>query len=396
MTWIKRNVFFVLGLFAGVALTGYCGWMFYQNLGKVAKAATDYQSESDQLGVLLKAPNYPSDGNIQVATEDQRQITELLDRFHGAMHSLPPPPKEDDQGFLSYLRQTVTELGTAATDAGVELPEDFAFTFTAQLTNLNHPVENIRPWIEQLGEIKVICGILFEAKINSMVSLQRVRVSPSDDGPSSDYFGAEVVTNAPEIFTPYKLSFRGYSQDVAEVLRGLARSSNFIRIKAIQVRHDTEGNVAPHVTLAEPTGGSGEGLAARPKIGESEPAIAAELMAGRADVLVARPMFVRNEGGGRGGGGGGRGGGGRGGGGSGGGGSGGTQTGAPANGSGAPSTSAGSGGGSTAPARPPARAGGPVAGRGGAASGGPPTVLSEGLLRVSLSVEVVKLSGGGR
>jgi hypothetical protein len=395
MSWIKRNLFFVLGLAAGLGLAGYCGWLFYENSDQVSKVKTELESNVGQLTSVQNSKIYPDDNNIKIANDDQGNCIELLEAAKKVLASMPVPPNVDEQGFRSYLGQTVVELGEEATNAGVKLPEKFGFAFTEQLKGLTFPPENIRPWMEQLGEIKAVCGVLFDAKVSSVVSLQRVRVSASDDGQPSDYFSATVVTNAPEVFTPYKVCFRGLSRELADVLDGLARSSNFIRVKVIDVQHDEAGNTSVPVALDGPAGGGGDvivditggdGFWGRPDAGLFQP----------------RPMFVQNRGGG-GRGGGGRGGGGRGGGGRGGGGAPGgpgqgattnnpSDTGNVSGGSGGSGGAGGSGASTRTPAGP--GAGGP-AGRGGR-FGAPVNVLTEGLLRVSLSVEVVKLSGGGR
>ncbi|MGA3181773.1 MAG: hypothetical protein ABSF38_15635 [Verrucomicrobiota bacterium] len=313
MAWIKRNKFFVLSMAAGLVLTAYCAFLFYKNLADVSAKKADYQSNLAQYNALQKAAIYPSQTNIDLANEDQRQAKALLADYQKAFAPFPPPPKEDEQGFKAYLGQTIFDLGTAATNAGVQLPEGFAFTFWQQQRQLNYPVENIRPWMEQLTEIKTLCAILYGARINTLVSLQRVRVSPSDEGPSEGFFDALPVTNAPQVATPYKFCFRGFSRELVAVLDDLARSSNCIIVKAVQVQHETEDNLPP--TLAVTT---------QPVVANSNPNPPFERRRGMGEPPPAQRM----------------------------------------------------------PGNPP--------------GGAPVTVLSERMLRVSMAVDVVKLSAGGK
>jgi hypothetical protein len=244
MAWIKRNKFFVLSMAAGLILTGYCGWLFYNNLSDVSAKADEYQSNLASLNALQSAQIPATKENIDRANEEQRQAAGLLADLQKSIPPFPPPDAMDEQKFKAFLGQSISDLGGAADSAGVSLPDGFAFTFTAQQRQLNYPAENIRPWLQQLTQIKALCAILFDARVNSIVSLQRVRVSPTEDGPASDFFDAAPVTNAPLVSTPYKMCFRGFSRELASVLDKLAQSSNCLVVKTIQVQHEADDSTA--------------------------------------------------------------------------------------------------------------------------------------------------------
>jgi hypothetical protein len=74
------------------------------------------------------------------------------------------------------------ELQAGASNAGVVLPPNYAFTFSAQKGKLTFAPGSIEPWTAQLSEIKTICSILYEAKVNGIEGLRRVPVSPDDQG----------------------------------------------------------------------------------------------------------------------------------------------------------------------------------------------------------------------
>ena len=78
----------------------------------------------------------------------------------------------------------------------------------------------------QLGEVKGICEVLFEAKVNSLDNLRRERVSADDSkGPQTDYLGEKSVTNELAVLTPYEVTFRCFSSELAAVLAGFVRVS---------------------------------------------------------------------------------------------------------------------------------------------------------------------------
>ncbi|MGD0413378.1 MAG: hypothetical protein ABSC18_16930, partial [Verrucomicrobiota bacterium] len=237
MAWIKRNLFFLLSLVAGLVLTGYCGYLFSGDLKQNAVVNTEFQGYVTQYNALQKKPVYPSDEHIQQAKAELGQVTEFEDQVNKAFSPYTPHPKEDEKGFSEYLENTIAELKTQATNASVALPDTMAFGFTDQRGKLRYPLENIEPWMQQLTEIKALCNILFGAKINSLAMFRRVALSPTNDlilNPD-DTFPASKVTTSAETKTPYKIEFRCFSRELAAVLNGLAQSGNCFIVKNVVV-----------------------------------------------------------------------------------------------------------------------------------------------------------------
>ena len=103
---------------------------------------------------------------------------------------------------------------------------------------LTYPTANIGPWMQELEEIDAILDILYRAKINYLSGLQRVPVSADDTG-AGDFLAATTAANQWGMVTPYKITFRGFSAEIAAVMEGFARSSNCFIIQAIVVSQDT-------------------------------------------------------------------------------------------------------------------------------------------------------------
>ncbi len=240
MAWIKRNLFFVIGMAVGLALTGYCVWLFYQDFGKnseVAKEAQDIVAQYDALVNNPKVP-YPSEENIQHAREDQAKVKELVDELRTSFTPFPTQSNLDVKGFSEYLENTIFDLRTKATNAGVTVPDDFAFGFTDQRGKLNYPLECIPLWMQQVAEVKTICDILYRAKVNSLLALRRVSMSSSNDMIVTpiDRLDARVVPTPFGTATPYLIEIKCFSRELASVLSGLARSSNCFVVKTIMER----------------------------------------------------------------------------------------------------------------------------------------------------------------
>ena len=238
MAWIKRNKFFVISVAVGLLLTGYCGYLLYSTLNANASASDEYATALSNYQAVQQKNPFPSTENIQAAKEDQANVRKFLADFRKRFEPFPAPPVEDERGFKTYLEESLVQFRAEATNAGVQVPADYAFSFSGLIGKLNYPPGNIEPWMQQLEEISNILNIVYSAKINYLVGLQRTPVSPDDSG-TGDLLTTAVVTNQWGIVAPYKITFRGFSAEIAAVMEGFARSSNCFIIKAIDVQPDT-------------------------------------------------------------------------------------------------------------------------------------------------------------
>jgi len=231
-------LFFVISVVAGLALTGYCAWLLFNSLSNNAAVSEDYKNTSDSLQAMQQKSPYPNKDNIKAAKADQERVRLFLADFRKSFSSFPVPPAKDEQGFQTYLGETLIRFRNGATNAGVELPPDYSFGFSGLIGKLTYNVGNIRPWMDELEEIDAILDILYRAKINYLSGLQRVPVS-SDDSGTGDLLPAISVTNQWGVVTPYKITFRGFSAEIAAVMEGFARSSNCFIIEALAIGPDT-------------------------------------------------------------------------------------------------------------------------------------------------------------
>jgi pyruvate/2-oxoglutarate dehydrogenase complex dihydrolipoamide acyltransferase (E2) component len=110
----------------------------------------------------------------------------------------------------------------------------YSFSFAAQRESLAYAPGSLEPLSVQLGEVKSICAVLFQAKVNSLDSLRRERVSDDDlRGPQTDYLPEKSVTNELAVMSPYEVSFRCFSSELAAVLGGFAVSPCGLLVKTI-------------------------------------------------------------------------------------------------------------------------------------------------------------------
>jgi hypothetical protein len=234
MAWIKRNLYFVITVAVALGVTGYCGYLLYSALGENADASGKYASAKSQLEELQHSSPYPTADNIRSAQEDAVRVRTFLAEFHKPFSPFPTPPKLDVREFNTYLLKIIAQFGAEATNAGVGMHADYAFSFSQQIAKINHPVEAIAPWMQELEEIKAILNILYTAKINYLEGIKRVAVCTDDSG-GDDYIQFNNTTNTWGVVSPYMVKFRAFSAEIANVLAGVAASSNCFIVKAIYV-----------------------------------------------------------------------------------------------------------------------------------------------------------------
>jgi hypothetical protein len=147
---------------------------------------------------------------------------------------IPDVEKVTDRDFSAALSRMIVQLQREATNAGVSLPPNYSFSFEAQKPRVTFAAGSLEPLSVQMGEVKALCDILIQAKVNSLDNLRRERICADDQsGPVTDYLEKKSTTNALAIVTPYEVTFRAFSGELASVLAGLANSPHGFVVTAI-------------------------------------------------------------------------------------------------------------------------------------------------------------------
>jgi hypothetical protein len=247
MAWIKRNLYFLVGSVVAVILMGLAGFYLFskyqlnnqmlENLNERYNALKELNNQNPHPGNLPKGPD-----NIAAAKQQQEQLRAFIKRTGKHFQRIPAIPESQKVSSLEFttaLRSTIDRMQHDATNASVVLqqaPQGYNFSFEAQKNKVTFAAGSLEPLSVQLGEVRVICDVLFQAKINSLDNLRRERISTDDNsGPQSDYLGEKSVTNELAVLTPYEVTFRCFTPELAGVLAGFASSPYALLIKTINV-----------------------------------------------------------------------------------------------------------------------------------------------------------------
>ncbi len=280
MSWIKRNLFFVIGSVVALALMGLTGWFLYTKWTLNNQILADLKTNFEELkGLTTKSP-HPGDAkvnNIQNARNQQMELSNYVAkaRVHfEPIPRLPSPedaPKISDRDLTTALSKTVDHLQRQASSASVNVASNYYFSFEALRGKVSFDSKGLLPLATQLGEVKAICDLLFAAKVNSLDNIRRERVAAEDSlgGLQTDYLTEKRTTNDLAVLVPYEITFKCFSSELASVLSGLASSPHAILVKTINVEGApitaaseqpfmpvTVQYVAPQYVAPQPTPGS--------------------------------------------------------------------------------------------------------------------------------------------
>jgi hypothetical protein len=271
MDWVKRNLYFLVGGLVALVLMGLAGFYLYSKWQLNNETLTKLEADFAELDRLSKETPHPGDGkkvdNVAEAKKQQKELREFIQKgrkYFLPIAPIPDLPKATDHDLSTALSHTIDQMRKDATNASVGLPSSYDFTFQAEMSRVSFSSNSVAPLAVRLGEVRAICDILFQAKVNSLDSLQRERVCAEDEkGNQSDYLAEKTTTNELAMLTPYQLTFRCFSPELGLVLSGFSSSPYALMVKTINVQHagtsaGTEGTTAapmppPQVVQALPT-----------------------------------------------------------------------------------------------------------------------------------------------
>ena len=244
MAWIKRNLFFAIGGILALILLGAAGFYNFQSWHHNASTF----AQLDAMYTTLKGLNdqRPSPGNekvdnIAAAKEQERQLRDWISQAENYFVPIPSIPDNAANGiaseeFASSLHRTIDVMQHEAANSSVGLPPQYMFSFKAESTLVKFAPGSLPLLAAQLGEVKAICEVFYEAKVNAFDGIQRERVSDDDaNGPQSDYHSDHTFSTDLATLTPYIVTFRCFGPEFSKVMAGFANSHHGFVIKAMNV-----------------------------------------------------------------------------------------------------------------------------------------------------------------
>jgi hypothetical protein len=287
MSWIKRNLAFVISLAVAVALL-IGGAVYLFSAQSEAEAANgELEAKKNEYDTLVKREPYPNTKNIDLAKEEQARFTELKSKALATFSQYPTFQTLDDATFKALLTRTIAELERSAERKGIKLPSasdsgsagssKYNFTFSAQRRELRLPPNTLQPLALALTDIREFSEILFASKIHSLLHIKRPAIGTNEIVGSGDILSKKVGTNTVigAGIHPYEVQFQCFSSELGEVLNRFVGASNAYVLKTLNVDRSSDGSDTAEAAPVNPAAGmmammSRYGL--RPGMGTMPPA----------------------------------------------------------------------------------------------------------------------------
>ncbi len=281
MQWIKRNLFLVVGGVVALALLGIAGFYLYTKIQQDQGVTEELNAATQKLEALAKRDPYPNPENISAAKDEGKRLQNFLTEVEKHFEPAPLPQELGNMQFRTYLDNTRALLLVDAQRAGVEVPTNYWFTFAAQKGAMTFTPSTLPPLATQLADIRTVCGVLFDAKVNSLVWLKRSPIDKLDDATGGqDYLNAKPVTNSWSVTMPYEVAFQGFSSELAAVLEGLAKLPQCFMVTNIVVE--------PAATASSPTDENSQSTDVYSRYGMMRPQAAAPGQDAAREALMQR------------------------------------------------------------------------------------------------------------
>jgi hypothetical protein len=254
MTWIKRNLIFLIIALVGVLLTGWAVWSWMSVRDEDNQAKTDFEAVMNELNGLRTMNPYPTPENIEAAKAEAAQMRGLLVDFQKVFAPFPAAVPMDEKTFAAELSRHVAVWQNEAKIAAVKLPtEDYGFSFDGLRGLLSFPSNCIPVWQEQFSQVNNIIDFVLRSHVNEVTSLMRVPVYPGDQG-GPNFVQTTWVTNNLGVVSPYQIDMVCFSRDLASLLEAFDNATNCYVVRSVTVRPTTNlaGQPgAPGVSAAE-------------------------------------------------------------------------------------------------------------------------------------------------
>ena len=237
MLWIKRNLFLAIGGLIAVLLLGFGVFYALTSRSKNKQLETQLEENKSLMTRLVSQDPYPSATNITRGREEVQRVRQAINE--SKMFFQPVPfTNVTGQAFKTLLDTTIFELHRRADLLSVVLPsKTYAFTFAHQKTDFRFPPEAFPALPQQLAEIKTICEILFDAKVNKLITLRRSRLYADEPVSQVDHHDMKptVSDQMGMAANPYEVVFHSFSMELATALESFYRSTNGFIVKAVAI-----------------------------------------------------------------------------------------------------------------------------------------------------------------
>ena len=273
MLWLKRNLAVVIAISVVVVLTGLGGVYTWTKKGLNDELSGKLEAQKAELERLLRYGITPKTENVQRMETDLKEAQKYSEQCR-KLFAPTAVPTLNNQSYRSMLETRVGELRRAATNAGVDVPPNYSFSFEPEIKPIMFDAVSLKHLPQQLVEVSDICQALFTSRVHRLGGLKRVGVCQYDLGAVDVFADLTVVSNKATglLVWPYEISFDCFSGDLAAVMEALSRIPRMLVAKTLRVEAVGAGPMGlPLEMMAPPPGGGSPPGPVRPGVKGAPP-----------------------------------------------------------------------------------------------------------------------------
>lgn len=268
MDWIKKNMVFVISCAVALVAIAAAGYYLSVQMGKYEQAGASLAGADSNISGLLNRTPHPGAGdvdNIKAAKADVERLNKFRQDLT-ATFKATPLGGDTEQAFKTELADALAYIVREGKRTGMTTPTNFAMSFTAQKVGFSFASNSLPVLRVQLADLNEITKILVNSRVNSIEGYRRVAATTDDKGPNADEADyvekLKISTNefTGAIVQPYLVTFRCFSDELGEVLEGIANSPYSIILKTVEVEPGQVRNIKPAFASAEEVFGSALGI----------------------------------------------------------------------------------------------------------------------------------------
>ena len=239
MVWVKRNSGLVIGGVIAVALMAMAVVFLLKKRGEDVAVTQELDGATARFQELLSRPVHPGTesgrvNNIELAKDEHQRLQRFLQEVRVQFGKSEVPTNISNREFKALLDNTISDLQRKAGALGITLPQkDYWFTFASQRTAVDF--KNINMLTHQLLDVRDLCEMLYDAKIQDLKSIRRVPASSDENSPQDFMTDKKASTNEYAIVTPYELKFQGFSSELARVMDRLLAADRCFIVRSVAV-----------------------------------------------------------------------------------------------------------------------------------------------------------------
>lgn len=244
MKWVKQNLIIIVSLSIFLVLLATVCWFAHDVTRKLSGVEEELAAKRATFEGMLNSRPYPSKENADLLRKDRERLVKQYMVLRDAVgkSEVGVPDKLDPILFQQLLYQKWDGWKRSAADAGIKLPEKFAFGFSRYFevapcagdTKGGDCARRLRLLTKELLVIdKVVC-ILASNRVENILAVRRAEV---EQNPGLDTLGAVAEREQSSVYEtlPFQFQFTCSTVNLREVLNGLSRSEYLFIIRSLTV-----------------------------------------------------------------------------------------------------------------------------------------------------------------